>query len=63
MRGLEALTCVPALALVARKIPAECERVLQSGFQVWLSKPINPERLAAAVASMSGRAGPETAWR
>jgi CheY-like chemotaxis protein len=46
---------VPAIALTAYASPADRTRVLASGFQMHMSKPSDPEELAAAVASLAGR--------
>ena len=35
--------------------PADRTRAIVAGFQVHLSKPIDPQELVAAVASLSGR--------
>jgi CheY-like chemotaxis protein len=46
---------IPAIALTAYASPADRTRVLASGFQMHMSKPADPEELAAAVASLTGR--------
>jgi CheY-like chemotaxis protein len=46
---------IPAIALTAYASPADRTRVLASGFQMHMSKPADPEELAAAVASLAGR--------
>jgi CheY-like chemotaxis protein len=46
---------IPAIALTAYASPADRTRVLASGFQMHMSKPSDPEELAAAVASLTGR--------
>jgi CheY-like chemotaxis protein len=47
--GDETLGGIPAAALTAYARSEDRTRVLQSGFQMHLSKPINPSELAAAV--------------
>jgi signal transduction histidine kinase/ActR/RegA family two-component response regulator len=46
---------IPAIALTAYASPSDRTRVLASGFQMHMSKPSDPEELAAAVASLAGR--------
>ncbi|HEX8236987.1 MAG TPA: ATP-binding protein [Abditibacteriaceae bacterium] len=46
---------IPAIALTAYASPSDRTRVLASGFQMHMSKPCDPEELAAAVASLAGR--------
>ena len=45
--------CLPALALTAYARSEDRARSLQCGFQVHLSKPINPVELAAAVLALA----------
>ena len=45
----------PAVALTAFARPEDCTRALMAGYQVHLSKPIEPHELAATVASLAGR--------
>ena len=46
---------LPAAALTAFARNEDRRRVLASGFQLHLSKPIEPTELLAAVASLAGR--------
>jgi CheY-like chemotaxis protein/GAF domain-containing protein len=48
---------VPAIALTAFARPEDRTRALRAGFQVHVSKPIEPAKLIAAVASIVGRMG------
>jgi PAS domain S-box-containing protein len=48
---------VPAIALTAYASTAERDRALAAGFNAWLTKPIEPEKLAEEVKRMSGAAG------
>ncbi|HZS47900.1 MAG TPA: ATP-binding protein [Blastocatellia bacterium] len=48
---------IPAAALTAHVRVEDRLRVLSSGFQTHLPKPIEPRELVAAVASLAGRAG------
>jgi CheY-like chemotaxis protein/anti-sigma regulatory factor (Ser/Thr protein kinase) len=45
----------PAMALTAYAGEADRERALKAGFQLHLPKPVEPQVLAAAVASLAGR--------
>ena len=47
---------VPAAAITAYATAEDRERALAAGFQLHLSKPIDPERLSAAIAALIGRA-------
>ena len=47
---------LPAAALTAYARSEDRARALRSGFQVHLSKPIDPGELMATVASLAGRA-------
>ncbi len=49
---------VPAAALTAYAHDEDGERVLSAGYQVHLKKPVQPEELAAVVATLAGRAKP-----
>ena len=57
---------VPLLALTAYAHPADRERALREGFALHLTKPVEPQRLLAGIASLLPRAraagdgGPET---
>lgn len=44
---------VPAIALTAHAHPADREHALQSGFEAYVAKPVTPEELIMAVASVS----------
>jgi CheY-like chemotaxis protein len=48
---------LPAVALTAFAQKDERLRVLRAGFQVHVSKPIDPYELIAIVASLAGRTG------
>jgi CheY-like chemotaxis protein/nitrogen-specific signal transduction histidine kinase len=47
---------LPAAALTAFARPEDAERAREAGFQVHLSKPVEPEQLVKAVALLAGRA-------
>ena len=49
---------VPAAALTAYTRPEDRLRALQSGFQIHLSKPVDPAELVAAVAALAGKSMP-----
>jgi CheY-like chemotaxis protein len=56
IRSLPEPTCaVPALALTAFARSEDQARALEAGFQMHLSKPVDPGELAAAVASLARR--------
>jgi PAS domain S-box-containing protein len=44
---------LPALALTAFAQPQDRQRALASGFQAWISKPLDPAELVAAVAQLA----------
>lgn len=46
---------VPAAALTAYTRPQDRKRALLAGFQVHISKPVEPDELTAAIASLAGR--------
>jgi CheY-like chemotaxis protein/anti-sigma regulatory factor (Ser/Thr protein kinase) len=46
-----------AVALTAFARQEECRLALKAGFQVHISKPIEPEKLVIAVANLTGRSG------
>ena len=48
---------IPALALTAHARGEDRDRALAAGYAVHLAKPVEPRRLAEAVATLSGRAG------
>lgn len=48
---------IPAIALTAFASVEDRQRALSAGFQVHVAKPINPQELTLAVASLVGRAG------
>jgi signal transduction histidine kinase/CheY-like chemotaxis protein len=50
---------VPAAALTAYARAEDRRRVLLSGFNMYLAKPVDPEELVAVVASLGGRLGEE----
>ena len=52
-RAPDVLGSVPALALTAFARPQDRQRALDSGFQAWISKPLDPNELLAAVARLA----------
>jgi PAS domain S-box-containing protein len=50
-------TFTPALALTAYARREDYDRALQEGFQMYLSKPIEPTALVTAILELAGRAG------
>jgi CheY-like chemotaxis protein len=48
---------LPAIALTAYARPVDRRKILLSGFQLHLAKPIEPNELIAAIASLVGRTG------
>lgn len=48
----DALKSLPAIALSAFARPEDQQRALQSGFQLHLSKPINPDELVMSIATL-----------
>jgi signal transduction histidine kinase/ActR/RegA family two-component response regulator len=48
---------IPAAALTAYARPADAERALEAGFQVHVTKPVEPGDLAAVIARLAGGAG------
>jgi ATP-binding cassette subfamily B protein len=44
---------MPAVALTGRTQPMDRMRALLAGFQVHLAKPVNPDELAATVATLA----------
>jgi CheY-like chemotaxis protein len=57
VRGADdpAIRSIPAAALTAYVRSEDRTRALRSGFQLHLSKPIEPAELMAAIASLAGR--------
>ncbi len=51
VRAIEAAANLPAIALTALTSPAAQSRIFASGFQLYLSKPVNPAQLIAAIAN------------
>ncbi len=51
-------TRIPALALTAYAAAEDRMRALQSGFQMHIAKPVDPEELATVLASLAGRLNP-----
>jgi CheY-like chemotaxis protein len=49
---------IPAIALTAFARTEDRTRVLQAGFLVHVSKPVEPSELVATVATVAGRTGP-----
>ena len=56
-RGAERGGSLPAVALTAYARTEDRVRALSSGFQMHLSKPIDPAELVATIASLAGRQG------
>jgi len=54
----EARLGVPAVALTAYARPEDRRRALDAGFEMHLSKPVEPDELVDAVADLAGRASP-----
>jgi CheY-like chemotaxis protein len=50
-------TRVHAIALTAFARPEDRKRALDSGFDVYLSKPVEPHELVAQVRRLAGQAG------
>jgi PAS domain S-box-containing protein len=48
----------PAIALTAYARAEDRARALSSGFQAYLSKPVEPQALVAAIVNLAGRAAP-----
>jgi CheY-like chemotaxis protein len=48
---------VPAIALTAFARPEDRAQSLKVGFSVHVSKPIQPDKLTATVATLAGRGG------
>jgi CheY-like chemotaxis protein len=48
---------MPAVALTAYISPGDRARILASGYQLHIPKPVEPNELTAAVASLAGRTG------
>jgi len=48
---------IPALALTAYARAKDARRAFDAGFQSHLAKPVEPDKLATAVASLAGRGG------
>jgi CheY-like chemotaxis protein len=44
----------PAIALTAYARPEDAERAFAAGFQAHVTKPVDPDRLAAVVANLAG---------
>jgi CheY-like chemotaxis protein len=53
----DALKNIPAIALSAFARPEDRQHAMQSGYQVHLSKPVNPEELVASIASILEKNG------
>jgi CheY-like chemotaxis protein len=48
---------LPAIALTAFAGPTDRQKALQAGFQLHLTKPVDPAELSAAIATLTGRTG------
>ncbi len=59
VRDLQATrgTFTPALALTAFACQEDLDELLENGFQLHLSKPVDPNSLVAAIADLMGRSG------
>jgi len=57
MRKLPQAKSIPAIALTAYARIEDRERALASGFQAYVSKPVEPERLIEVVTRVAQRAG------
>jgi PAS domain S-box-containing protein len=55
VRSLEQLGQIPAMALTAYAREEDRTRALSAGFQMYLSKPVEPDKLASAIAQLVGR--------
>ncbi|MBV8854997.1 MAG: response regulator [Sinobacteraceae bacterium] len=55
IRRARAVSSVPAIALTAFARPEDRRRALLAGFQLHVSKPVDPEELVIIVASLAGR--------
>jgi CheY-like chemotaxis protein len=55
IRRHERLAKIPAAALTAYTRPADRARVLASGFQMHLAKPVDPTELLSALGALAGR--------
>jgi CheY-like chemotaxis protein len=57
VRNMEAKhdECLPAVALTAYAREEDRQRALDSGFQMHLSKPVDPDELVRVIAKLSGR--------
>lgn len=53
VRALRASSATPVVALTAFSRPEDRDRALASGFDAYLSKPVDPEELAATVLRLS----------
>ncbi len=51
---------IPAIALTAFARSEDRTRAMMAGFQVHISKPIEPQELLATIASVAGRTGPRS---
>ncbi len=54
LRGIEALTKTPVVALTARHLPSDRQRALDAGCSHFLTKPCPPADLRAAIAGILG---------
>ena len=52
-----ARVAVPIIAMSAYAAPEDRERALREGFEIYLTKPIDPKELTSAVAGVMGRTG------
>jgi PAS domain S-box-containing protein len=55
--GAEAGGLIPAIALTAYATDADRLQALRAGFQTHVSKPVDPDALLAAIATLAARAG------
>jgi CheY-like chemotaxis protein len=55
IRQVRQVTQIPAIALTALAMPEERSMALKSGFQLYLTKPVEPMDLVTEVAKLVGR--------
>jgi CheY-like chemotaxis protein len=55
IRQIRQVKQIPAIALTALAMPEERSKALKSGFQLYLTKPVEPMNLVTEVAKLVGR--------
>jgi CheY-like chemotaxis protein len=55
IRQIRQVTQIPTIALTALAMPEERSMALKSGFQLYLTKPVEPMNLVTEVAKLVGR--------